>query len=79
MPNQIIIVVDGYFSKTLRINMLKILKNYSIENKIVKNKKKQGYSSAFRYGLKFVKSDIIYFSDQDDIWNRNKMKLHQNI
>ena len=74
-PNQIIIVVDGNFSENLRINILKILKDCSIENIIVKNKNEQGYSSAFRYGLKFVKSDIVYFSDQDDIWNRNKIEV----
>ena len=74
-PNQIIIVIDSKLPESSERSIDKVLKDYSIENIIVKTKKNQGYSNAFRYGLTFVKSDIVYFADQDDIWNRNKIEV----
>ena len=39
-----------------------------------KNKTNIGYASNFKNGITRVKGDIIFFSDQDDIWNSEKIR-----
>ena len=39
------------------------------------NKKNLGYFNNFLSGLDYVKSDYLFFSDQDDIWVKTKIEL----
>lgn len=41
--------------------------------KIVKNKGEHGYTSNFENALKHAHGDVIFLSDQDDIWSPNKV------
>ncbi len=42
------------------------------------NEKNLGYFDNFLSGLNYVKSDYLFFSDQDDIWLENKIEIQLN-
>jgi len=46
--------------------------------KLFKNEKNIGYTNNFEKALGFAKGDIIFLSDQDDIWCQNKVKTFLN-
>ncbi len=47
--------------------------------KVIKAKNKyKGYNSNFENGFKYVTGDIIFISDQDDVWKENKIEVVLN-
>lgn len=67
--DEIIISDDGSTDKTLEI--IKSVKSDKI--KILKNTKK-GIMYNFKNALENAKGDVIFLTDQDDIWLRNKVE-----
>lgn len=47
--------------------------------KLVKNSTNQGWKKNFMSGLSLLHGDLIFFSDQDDIWYGNKIEVYENI
>lgn len=43
--------------------------------KVIQNRKSLGLIKNFQVGLKLVEGDYIFLSDQDDIWQENKVKI----
>ncbi|MGH1334747.1 MAG: glycosyltransferase [Aureispira sp.] len=70
---RLIIIDDNSNDRTVEIIKKMTLKDKRIE--FHQNKKNLGYFNNFMYGLGFVKSDYLFFSDQDDIWVENKVEL----
>jgi glycosyltransferase involved in cell wall biosynthesis len=72
-PDELVICDDGSTYKTLEI-----LNNFSekapFDVRIYKNKKNLGYSKNFEKAISLCTGDIIFLSDQDDIWFKNKIK-----
>jgi len=52
-------------------------KNYSFV-KVVKNKKRLGVIKNFEKGIFFAQGDFIALSDQDDIWEKDKLLIQYN-
>ena len=67
--DEIIISDDGSTDNT--INIIETLNDHRI--KIIHNKGKHGVVSNFENALKYSTGDIIFFSDQDDIWDEHKV------
>lgn len=57
-------------------NTIKIIKEYQKKDKRIKlfNGPKQGVKQNFANAIKNTKGKYIYLSDQDDIWDKNKIK-----
>ena len=70
---RLIIVDDTSNDRTVEIIKKMILKDKRIE--LHQNEKNLGYFNNFVNGLDFVKSDYLFFSDQDDIWVENKVEI----
>lgn len=70
---KLIIVDDSSNDRTVEIIKKMILNDKRIE--LHQNKKNLGYFNNFLNGLDFVKSDYLFFSDQDDIWVENKVEI----
>ena len=73
-PDEVIIRDDCSTDKTWEI-----LKNYVKENqldtwRIVQNKKNEGWKMNFRKAMEMATGDIVFLSDQDDIWMNDKIK-----
>jgi glycosyltransferase involved in cell wall biosynthesis len=72
LPDEVVVCDD--FSSDETVN---ILECYAIsapfEMKIVANEKNIGYTRNFEKALSLCTGDLIFLSDQDDVWNKNKI------
>ncbi len=73
VPNEIVVCDDG--STDLTINILESLrKKYKdVEILIYRNKENLGYSRNFLQAIRKCRGDIIFLSDQDDVWLETKI------
>ena len=68
--DEVIVSDDGSSDKTIEI--IERLNDSRI--KIILNKGEKGYTKNFENALKNSDGDIIFLSDQDDVWEKNKVK-----
>lgn len=73
--DELLISDDGSTDKTVEI-----IKEFQKDHKniILFKGPQKGCSSNFEYILKKCKNDIIFLSDQDDIWKKNKVEYVKN-
>ena len=69
--DEVVVSDDG--SKDDTINVLVAFKDKRI--KIYRNEGRHGVVPNFENALKHSSGDIIFFSDQDDIWDRDKVRI----
>lgn len=74
VPDEIIICDDGSTDDTPQIIESYIKNNDSLNIRFIQNEKNLGYSANFFKAAKLATGDVIFFSDQDDIWNEEKIK-----
>lgn len=70
-PSQIVISDDGSSDKTIELAQ-QFLSTTGITFEIVKNKKIKGVTGNFSNAFTFCTEDIIFTSDQDDVWVKKK-------
>lgn len=72
--NEIVICDDGS-----QDNTISILKEYQQKFpqliRVVINSQNQGYIKNFEKAISLCQNDIIFLSDQDDVWTNNKVKV----
>ena len=73
-PDEVIICDDGSSDRTVMIAQQFITK-YNLQDswRIVKNKHNKGLAKNFLECASMTTGDIVFFSDQDDIWMANKI------
>lgn len=77
IPDEIVICDDC--SKDNTVNIIKeTLDNWSGKVHLVVNEKNLGYRKNFEKAISLCNGDIIFLSDQDDVWNRNKIEIMFN-
>lgn len=72
--DEVIISDDGSSDSTIEI-----IKGFNDDRIKIINGPKKGVKKNFEYALKHTTGEIIFLSDQDDIWNENKLKTVLNI
>ena len=72
LPDELVICDDGSTDMTLDI-LDKFSKNAPFEAKVYHNKKKLGPTKNFENAISLCKGDIIFLSDQDDVWLPHKV------
>lgn len=72
----LIIIDDVSSDGTVEIIKKMMLSDSRIE--LHQNAKNLGYFDNFLFGLNYVKSDYLFFSDQDDVWLSNKIEIQLN-
>lgn len=76
--DEIVICDDGSTDRTMEI-----LEHYDVQNpglfKIFVNEKNLGYFKNFEKAIYTCTKDVIITSDQDDIWNNNKIEATKNF
>ena len=77
-PDEIIICDDCSFDKTLDI-VTDILSNWEGKWKVVRNEHNLGFSKNFVKAISLCSGDIIFLSDQDDVWDSNKIKIIMDV
>lgn len=75
--DELIIIDDS--SKDLTIEKIENYRKKYNNIKIFKNSENKGHFYSFIKGLSLTKGDLIFFSDQDDIWEKNKIEVMSKI
>lgn len=74
-PNEVIICDDISTDKT-RVLVEEYIKKYNLYNwHFVINEHRLGWKENFRNAISRTNGDVVFFSDQDDIWFENKIRL----
>lgn len=73
-PKEIIISDDGSMDQTLKIAN-SLLRHSPVEYKIIKNTGNQGVTGNFCNAISRCSENIIFTSDQDDVWVNNKAEI----
>lgn len=77
VPDEIVICDDCSKDNTLNI-IKETLDNWPGKVQLVVNEKNLGYRKNFEKSISLCNGDIIFLSDQDDVWNRNKIEIMFN-
>lgn len=79
-PDEVIIIDDNSSDNTYSM-CEGFIKQYGLTDKwkLIPNNINKGWKYNFHYGVKYTKGDIIFFSDQDDIWLKTKIQLSIDI
>jgi glycosyltransferase involved in cell wall biosynthesis len=77
LPDEIIISDDGSKDRTKAILQWYIGENPDIKWRLIENENRLGASKNFEKALSLCAGEIIFLSDQDDIWN--KVKIERTI
>lgn len=72
-PDEVIISDDGSTDGTLNI-VEKFSKSAPVEVHVLRNQKNLGYAGNFSRALEAATGDLVFLSDQDDIWFPNKLE-----
>lgn len=73
LPDEIVICDDGSTDNTLKIIHNVAQAKPEIRWRVIQNEVKLGTNKNFEKALGFCNGDIIFFSDQDDIWTSDKV------
>jgi len=76
-PKCLYIADDGSKDNTIEI-CEKILKKSGINYKITKNKKNLGFAINFMKHARLCNASVVFFCDQDDVWQKNKVKVFKD-
>lgn len=71
--DEIVVCDDGSSDSTVAI-LNEVLGSSNIEYKIVRNEKNLGFIKNFEKSISLCSGDVIFFSDQDDVWNPVKVE-----
>lgn len=77
-PDELVITDDCSSDNTLQIIEL-FNKKSPFEIRCYKNDKNLGYIKSFNKALSLCKGDLVFLSDQDDVWFSNKIKRMEEV
>ena len=78
IPDEIVITDDSDNDDTYQIIKEYIIKYDKIKWNYIKNTERLGYCRNFFKALSLTSGDIVFLSDQDDIWDRDKISKMTN-
>ena len=73
-PNEIVVCDDCSSDNTLEV-VQNVLNGWSGLAKIIQNETNLGYKKNFQKAISICSGDIIFLSDQDDVWDLQKISL----
>lgn len=78
MPDEIIVCDDCSQDSTVDI-VRNVLEDYKGRWQLVCNQKNLGYRKNFEKAIGLCQGDIIFLSDQDDVWDANKISIMKPV
>jgi len=79
-PDELIICDDRSKDNTVKVAE-EYIKGHDLERKwrVIINEHNMGYADNFDNAAKMARGELIYFSDQDDVWNLKKIEIMTKI
>lgn len=77
--DEVVIIDDVSKDKSIEIITEYLNKNKINNCRIIRNKINKGYAKNFYDGLKECRGDYIFLADQDDVWQKEKIKKNIEI
>jgi glycosyltransferase involved in cell wall biosynthesis len=74
LPDELVVTDDGSTDETIDI-LQKFAEESRFEVKIYSNLRRLGYAGNFNRALQLCQGDLVFLSDQDDAWFRDKIEL----
>ena len=74
VPESIILSDDGSHDETLEV-AIEVFREFDFNNFVIIEGPRNGPAQNFLNGMKYNKSDFLLLSDQDDIWELNKVEV----
>lgn len=73
VPDEIVVSDDHSTDKTLEI-LKEFQRDTAVEIVILRNEGKSGYTQNFANALSHATGDLVFLSDQDDVWYKSKIR-----
>lgn len=74
LPDELVVCDDGSTDDTLNIlNSFKLIAPFEV--RILCNKNRLGFTKNFEQSMLKCRGDIVFLSDQDDVWSENKVEI----
>jgi glycosyltransferase involved in cell wall biosynthesis len=77
-PDELVVCDDNSTDETVSI-LNQFAKDAPFEVRVFVNKENLGYSQNFSRSLSLCTGDLVFLSDQDDVWFSNKIQLVENL
>ncbi|WP_304343648.1 glycosyltransferase [Chryseobacterium koreense] len=77
LPDEIVVCDDGSTDDTKNITE-QYRQIYPLIFKVFNNEKNLGYAKNFEKAITLCTGDLIFLSDQDDVWKKNKIEVMRN-
>jgi len=74
LPDEIVICDDGSTDDTVTV-IRRVLERYTEKLILITNPQNIGYKKNFVQAMSLCSGDIIFLSDQDDVWAKNKIAI----
>lgn len=74
-----IVVCDDCSTDNSELVIKKLCKEYALNLTYIRNDKNIGFNKNFEKAILHCTGDIIFLSDQDDVWNNRKIELMMNV
>ena len=73
LPDELLVCDDMSSDQTLEV-LQKFARNAPFTTKIIRNERNFGYTKNFEKALVLCDGDVVFLSDQDDVWCRHKVE-----
>ena len=78
-PDEIVVCDDGSLDDTINIVKQYVATHPQIQWRVVQNEQTLGTNRNFEVAIGLCTGDLIFFSDQDDIWARDKIEIMRSF
>lgn len=78
-PDEVIICDDSSTDNTAHLVINYLSENHLDNWKFSVNKQRLGWRENFRKAISITKGEIVFFSDQDDLWSIDKIEIMSNL
>lgn len=76
-----VVVIDDCSTDTTVDVVDEYIEGHHLENKwrLIRNRNNKGWKRNFIEGIDLTRGDIVFFSDQDDVWALNKIETYKRL
>lgn len=80
MPDEVVVIDDCSLDDTVDV-VERYIAQHDLGNRwrVVRNEHNKGWQRNFMEGVAQTSGDVVFFSDQDDVWFENKLAVYESV